>query len=95
MASKRQIKKNLAQALDIPAEVALANSRLIITGNSRLTAENHQGIVEYLPGKIVFKTTSGQAEVLGEQLTLAALAADELVIEGEILAVSLVEDCER
>lgn len=92
VAKKHHLKKTVAEALEIPAEVALDSVRIVLVGHNYLSAENHKGIIEYLPGKIVFKTIAGQAEVLGEGLTLAALKPDELEIEGKILAVCLVEE---
>jgi sporulation protein YqfC len=66
--------------------------RLILTGNEQLLAENHHGIIEYLPTKIAFKTAQGKVEVVGEHLLLASLSSDELIVEGNIMAVRLVAE---
>lgn len=90
--AKRSLKNSMAAALDIPEEVALDSAKIIITGQRRVDVENQKGIIEYLPGKIVFKTAGGQAEVLGEGLTLSALSAGSLSIDGEIMAVCLTRE---
>lgn len=92
MAAQQNLKKTMAEALEIPAEVVLGCVRIVLTGSNHLSAENHKGIIEYLPGKIVFRTAGGQAEILGEGLTLTALKPEELEVEGNIMAVCLVEE---
>ena len=92
MAEKHKLRQSLAEALDIPAEVALSSARIVISGDSELRVENHKGIVEYQPGKIVLKTSTGQAEILGERLTLAELKPETLAITGLILSLNLLRE---
>lgn len=92
--AKRNLRQSVAEALEIPDEVALNSARIVITGERQLSVENHRGIIEYLPGKIVFKTAAGLVEVLGEDLTLEELTADNLSIEGNLMALCLVREGE-
>ena len=89
MAAKHNINKNIAQFLNLPPEVMPNIPQLLLIGNERLVAENHRGISEYLTDKIIFNTGQGRVEVAGKHLLLASLSSDELVIEGDIMAVPL------
>jgi len=89
LSGKKNIKKSMAEALDVPADVALDLAKIVITGNSLLNAENHKGIQEYSETKIAFQSSSGLIEVRGKKLMLAALTGEELQIEGVIEAVIL------
>lgn len=89
MSGKKNLKKSMADALDVPADVALDMAKIVITGNYVLNAENHKGIQEYSETKIAFQSSSGLIEVRGKKLILAALTGEELQIEGIIEAVIL------
>jgi len=84
LSGKKNIKKSMAQALDVPIDVALDQVKIVITGNSILNAENHKGIQEYSESKISFQTSLGLVEIRGKGLILAALTGEELQIEGEL-----------
>lgn len=89
MSGKKNIKKSMAEALDVPVDVALDMAKIVISGNSLVNAENHKGIKEYSETKITFQSSAGLIEVHGKKLMLAALTGEELQIEGEIEAVIL------
>ncbi len=86
--TKNKLAAAFAEALDLPEEVVSSLPRLTLVGDGRLTAENHQGIIVYTPGRIVFATVLGEVELLGRELTLSYLARQELAVTGEIWAVS-------
>lgn len=92
MSGIKEIKKSMAEALDIPPEIALNTVKLVVEGRGSLLAENHRGILEYSGGKIAFRVTEGSVEVLGKGLQLKSLSPEELAIEGEIMAICLVRE---
>lgn len=85
---KRNVKGSIAQMLEMPEDIALDMPRLVLLGNMSLHAENHKGIIEYTPNRIIFASTAGEVEVIGSSLMLTALKDGEIGIEGEIYSVS-------
>ena len=61
--------------------------RVEITGNSRVEVENHCGILEYGDGVLRIRCKGCEVRITGEDLTLAALSLDELLVTGTIVSV--------
>ena len=47
MKKKHQWKENLAEALELPMDLALKESVFTVTGNSRIRIENYRCILRY------------------------------------------------
>lgn len=86
------IKERAARKLELPPEVALGTTKLVITGRHSLKAINHRGILVYQSERIVFKADQGAVEILGTGLGLAQMTLEYLRIEGQITSVSLLEE---
>ena len=76
-------------AAGLPEDVMLGAPRVIICGRGRMMMENHQGIVEYGPEKLRVQTAQGIVSVEGENLTLASLGEEDLMVTGEIRRVEM------
>lgn len=61
-----------------------------IAGEKRVLIENHCGVREYGPEKISVNVKYGFINVCGEQLELAQMTKEQLVICGNISGVSLI-----
>ncbi|MEG1538102.1 MAG: YabP/YqfC family sporulation protein [Clostridiales bacterium] len=85
---KNKLAAAMANALELPEEVALSLPRLTLIGDGRLLAENHQGVIVYASNRIVFATVMGEVEIAGANLSLGRLSPGELTITGEIAGVT-------
>ena len=83
--------EGLAGGLEIPPEVALDVPKATLIGRLQLQIENHKGIVEYNSRKVRVRTGSGQMVVTGSRLTIGSIFREELVVDGHIAGVQLVE----
>ena len=75
---------------DIPPEVA-GVPKTTWVGRRQLQIENHQGIVEYTSRKIRVRTAMGQLVVTGSRLKIGSIFGGEIVIDGQITGVELLE----
>lgn len=75
------------QQLGLPEEVALGLPRLLLRGDSALSLENHQGILEYGEALIRVRTACGVLSVEGEGMTLAQMGKHDLLLRGTIRTV--------
>lgn len=60
-----------------------------VTGDNRVLVEHHLGVVVYEPIEIMVRVRYGRIQILGEQLTLAQMTKERLVIRGRIHAIQL------
>ncbi len=79
----------MADALDLPADVALNLPQINLLGDQRLLVENHKGIIEYSSNRVRLKVEKGLLWAEGENLVLRNLQDDEISIEGEIKQISI------
>ncbi len=62
---------------------------ITLEGAERLALENHQGVSEYTPSRLVVLTESGPVRVCGHGLRLVSLSRQSLVIQGTLTSLSL------
>ncbi|HWR06131.1 sporulation protein YqfC [Sporomusa sp.] len=76
--------QSLAGFLDIPQDIVLDMPRITMLGNKQLLVENHKGIIEYTPSLVRIKLNQGELFILGENLTLGNLQAEQILVEGVV-----------
>ncbi len=81
----------IAEALDLPAELLLDLPRLTVVVPLQLVVENHRGLAEFLPERVVVSTSTGRIEIRGEDLRVGAVRAGEIIVTGRLRAVSFAE----
>jgi len=84
MKRTENIKKNIADALELPQDIVLDLPKITMVGNLQLCVENHKGIIEYTNNQIRIYTKLGILRVLGKNLLLKNIVLEEIVIVGEI-----------
>ena len=62
---------------------------LEMLGNNRLVIEHHKGIQCYGPEEIMVRTTFGQLQIRGRELSLCCMRREQLCIVGLIDALEL------
>lgn len=72
----------------LPEEIA-GELRLTLTGDGRILAENHRGILEYSPERISLAAGRLTARVSGEGLHLLAMDGCSMIISGKIFGIDL------
>lgn len=80
-------RKRLADFFDLPRDVVLDLPRISLIGDLQLLLQNHRGLLEYLPERVVVAVKDGRLVVLGEDLVLAGVTPEELVVTGRLQAV--------
>ena len=75
--------------LSLPGEALAGLPKVEITGRSRLTVENHRGLLEYTRERIEINGGRIMITVRGDSLSIRAMSADALLIEGVVVSVEL------
>lgn len=75
---------SLAHRLDIPQDIILDLPRITMLGNKQVLIENHKGIIEYTSTLVRVKLNQGELLIIGTQLLLGNLQAEQILVEGII-----------
>lgn len=84
MKKNQGIKKSLAEILELPKDIVLDIPKIILVGNLQIYIENHKGILEYTNTRIRVNTKLGTLSIIGKNLILKNIIAEEIIIVGEI-----------
>lgn len=82
--------EQLADRLDLPAEVVAGVPQVTLTGQTRVLIENHKGILSYTDTEV--EVSGGKAvrvRVRGADLLLRAMDSEMLLITGNIIGVDI------
>lgn len=85
------IKKGLAEILELPKDIILDLPKIIMIGNLQIYIENHKGILEYTDNRIRINTKNGILRIIGKNLILKNIVAEEIFIVGEINQVEFID----
>ena len=77
----------MAEFLEIPIDLVLDLPKVTIIGRNEINLENHRGIIEYLPNRLRINLSRGFIEIVGTDLEIKALMADEISISGLVHSV--------
>ncbi|SET41362.1 sporulation protein YqfC [Natronincola peptidivorans] len=91
MKKNQEIKKSLAEILELPKDIVLDIPKITMVGNLQIYIENHKGIIEYTNNRIRISTKSGVLRILGKNLLLKNIVLEEIVIVGEIVQVEFTD----
>lgn len=75
---------SLAHKLDIPQDIVLDLPRITMLGNKQVLIENHKGIIEYTSTLVRIKLSQGELVIIGTQLLLGNLQAEQILVEGVV-----------
>lgn len=82
-----RIREKLSNTFELPKDIVLDVSKVIIIGTGQITIENHKGIVEYSEELIRVNTGSGIMKLSGRNLAIKTILQEEITITGEISAI--------
>ncbi len=80
----QDFRRRLSQLLDLPADVTLDLPKILIIGPLQMAIENHRGLVEYTPERLVVALSKGQMVVSGRSLIIGTITSEEITVLGEI-----------
>ncbi|MBM7614649.1 sporulation protein YqfC [Alkaliphilus hydrothermalis] len=91
MKKSDEIKKSIADLLELPQDIMLDLPKITVVGNLQIYIENHKGILEYSSTRIRIYTKCGVLRIIGKNLLLKNIVVEEIVITGEINGVEFMD----
>ena len=79
-----KLKEKISDTFELPKDIVLDVSKIIIIGTGQITVENHKGIIEYSEELIRLNTGSGIIKLCGRKLVIKTIFQEEITITGEI-----------
>lgn len=82
-----KIREKISNAFELPKDIVLDVSKVVIIGTEQITVENHKGIVEYSEELIRINTGNGIMKLCGKGLTIKTILQEEITISGELTSI--------
>ena len=87
----KRIKQKFNDIADLPKEISLDYSRMVLLGNKEFVIENYKGIIEYDNNIIRLNTLSGIISIEGSGLVINEISDDDVSVEGIINLIGIEE----
>ncbi|HHZ13626.1 MAG: sporulation protein YqfC [Caldicoprobacterales bacterium] len=84
------VRSTVSEMFELPKEITLNMPKISLIGNNQMLVENHRGIIEYTPNIIRVNSTVGVIRVQGNELHLRNIAAEDIMISGEIVSIEFI-----
>ena len=81
---RRTLGERLVSLLELPGDAVVDVPRAVLIGTMELVVENHRGLLEYRPERVVLRMPEGKMTVDGADLRIGFLSPDQAVILGRI-----------
>ena len=75
---------DMAERLELPEEAVAGAAKVTVTAGRKALIENHRGIVEYGPERIVIGTERGKLSLSGSALRIMVMDRNVLLIGGDL-----------
>lgn len=85
----RKLRKDLAEILELPLDVSLDLPKVVIVGELGVLVQNHRGLIQYSPERIVVGVGRGQIVVGGESLEIEEVDREDMVVRGHIKMIQM------
>ncbi|MCK9216336.1 MAG: sporulation protein YqfC [Firmicutes bacterium] len=82
-----KVVEKLAEVLELPKDIILDISKIIVIGTDSFTIENHKGIVTYCDNKISINTGIGVITIIGKDLIIKSILEEEIIIKGQLSSI--------
>ena len=89
MGRKNSFMEQLTNAADLQDEPIPGLPLIEIAGERRVLIENHRGVIEYGSEQICVKVKFGSLRICGQNMELAKMTGEQLVITGAIESVTI------
>lgn len=87
----RKLRETLADALELPRDVALDLPRLTFIGNLQVSIENHRGLIEYTSERVRVGMNVGQVIITGADLIISFVRDEDLLVTGKLRAIEFAD----
>ncbi|GGJ63062.1 sporulation protein YqfC [Anoxybacillus voinovskiensis] len=81
---RQQVKKWLANQLELPADVVMDLPRITMIGHIHIYIENHRGLLTFSDKELRLLLKQGQLLVRGEEFVIKTILPEEILLEGKI-----------
>ncbi|MFZ5817676.1 MAG: sporulation protein YqfC [Bacillota bacterium] len=78
------LRDRLVSLLELPGDAMLDVARVTLVGDMEMVIENHRGLTEYTPDRVVMTVPEGLLAVDGEDLKIAAISPEQVILLGKI-----------
>lgn len=87
--NKAERKRPVTEIFDLPSELVPGVPKLTLSGGSEVLIENHGGLRSYSRDLIEVRGRNMLMQIRGEDLELAAMTKNDIIIQGIIVAIEL------
>lgn len=87
MQRKHGLRDRLVSLLELPGDAMLDVARITMVGDREMMVENHRGLTEYTPNRVVLTVPEGELAIDGEELCIGAISREQVILLGKIRAV--------
>jgi sporulation protein YqfC len=84
MSGKGRTIQRFTEMLEIPPEILVNVPRVEVVGHLQFRVENHRGIEQYEPHRVVLKIPDGRLVVTGRNLVIGWIDRNELLVTGQV-----------
>ena len=84
------MKSAVSELFELPREIMLNLPKISMIGSNQMLVENHKGVIEYTPQRIRVNSSIGVIRIQGTEMQLKNIAADDIMITGEIKTVEFI-----
>lgn len=88
---KTPFSHRIAKILDLPLDTMIDWPSVHLNGNRNVVIQNHRGVIEYDQTIARINTKLGELIIAGSNLVLVCALKEEIIIEGKIQKVELVD----
>jgi sporulation protein YqfC len=83
--------ERIADALELPKDILLNLSKVIVYGNRVVLVENFTSLCDYNSEYLILKLDKGQIKINGKNLVIKELSQKEINIYGEFFSIELMK----
>jgi len=84
MSNKGRTIQRFTEILAIPPEVLVNVPRVEVVGHLQFRVENHRGVEQYDPHRVVLRIPDGRLIVTGRDLVIGWIDRNELLVTGQV-----------
>lgn len=87
----QRMKRQVEALLDLPKDVIHDLPRITLIGPYQMYIENHRGVKAFTQEELQLRLAKGALQVLGANLVIRSILAEEVFIEGIITSVNFIK----
>ncbi len=84
------MKSTVSEFFELPKDITLNLPKISMIGSNQMLVENHKGVIEYIPQRIRVNSSIGVIRVQGKDMELRNIAADDIMITGDIKMIEFI-----